>query len=133
MEEHFEKGEYMYHVTIYREVLANREQEYLRHKKDTDYGSDFCEEDDPDCRRWIKDITTSFQEETLEDAIKHIQSEYNNGRGKKQLIQDGEFIYFIDTNCFINNQKLLHRDRIWIEHSAVINVEEKELSNIVNI
>ena len=133
MMENLEIQDYLYHCTIYREVLVNREQEYKRRHNKDEYESEFCDEDSPDALRWIKDVTMSFADKDLENLKKRIQFEYNNGRGKKQLIESMMYIYFIDTNCLIGGESLLHRDRIYIRHEAEVNITEKGLKEIIEI
>jgi hypothetical protein len=131
--ENMEVQGYLYHCTIYREVLVNKAQEFKRRHNKEDYESEFYDEDDPDALRWIKDVTMSFAEKELDKLQQRIQFEYNNGRGKRQLIESMMYIYFIDTNCLIGEEPLLHRDRIYIRHEAEVNITEKGLKEMLDI
>lgn len=123
--------DYYYRCTIYREVLANREQEFKRNHSKSDYESKFFEDDDHNALRWIKDVTISFSDKDLDNFKKRIQFEYNNELGKKQLIISEDYVYFIGSNCLIDNEILLHRDKIVIEHKANVDITENELNELV--
>lgn len=118
--------DYLYHCEITREMLANREQEYHRRNNEQDYESEFDEDDCPDSLRWVRDITISFADKDFENIIKRIGFEYNNGKGKKDIIKDDEYIYFQDDHWLIKD-KMLFRDKIFITHSATCDISVSDI------
>ena len=124
---------YLYHLTIEVEVLVNREQEYIRrHSKNDveDYESEFEEYDFADAKRWINDTKISFCTKTLEEAEKRIRFEFHNARiDTEPLVEDGYF-YWFDNNCLVNNERLLHRSIIHIEHKSEVKITEEDMIRI---
>jgi len=121
-----EKQDYFYHCEITREMLANRTQEYRLHHNEQDYESEFEDEDYPDSLRWIHDVTISFADKDFGNIIKRISFEYNNGSGKKEIIEDEYYIYFQNNHWSIKD-KMLFRDKIFITHSATCNISTSEI------
>lgn len=124
------KTDFLYRVQIEKEILANREQEYIRHSKDRDYESEFEDCDFVDAKRWIRDTTISFAEKTVEETMRRIRFEFHNGRiDVEPMIEDGYFYYF-DNNCLVNHERLLHRAKVYIEYSCDMELSEDDLKNI---
>jgi len=130
-----ENNNYKYRVTFIVEILANREQEYIRRKsgKDMsveDYESEFEELDFLDAKRWIKDTTTSFYAESIDEVKKRIGKEFHNGRiDTTPLIEDGYF-YWFDNNCLVDKQRLLHRGYLMVDHACDVEINNEDLAEI---
>ena len=124
---------YLYHVTIEVEILANREQEYIRrHSKNDveDYESEFEEYDFADAKRWIKDTTQLFSEKTLEEVEEKIRFEFHNARiDAEPLVEDGYF-YWFDNNCLVDNERLLHRAYVTVRHISNVEITEEDMIRI---
>lgn len=125
-----EKQSFYYRCRMEVEILANREQEYIRRKKD-EYESEFDDGIDfLDAKRWIKDITKSFYAKTEEEVIERFNFEFHNGRiDVEPIIEDGYF-YWFDNNCLVNNERLLHRASIHVDYACDVELSEEDIKKI---
>lgn len=124
--------DFFYRAKIEIEILVNREQEYIRRSNKVEYESEFDETDFQDAKRWIKDVTISFSDKTIEKVIERIRFEFHNCNIDVQpLIEDGYFYYF-KNNCLVNNERLLHRTSVHVEYSCDVKLEDDDFIKIAS-
>lgn len=128
----FDVKEDYYHATIYREILANKEQAM---KKEFFPETNFvtCDPDDNEdweSMNWIKDITTSFAEKTLEDLHLRIQKHYKSSpyTATGILASDG-YLYWFSTHYLIK-EKMLFREKIHLSKCAHIDYADGFLESL---
>jgi len=89
-----------------KEILVNKEQEYIRKSKHScefeDYESKFEDTDFQDAKRWIIDTTISFYAKNEEEIINRIRFEFHNARIDTDPIIEGDYFYWFDNNCLVN-------------------------------
>ena len=123
-----------YRVSFKVEILANREQEYIRRgkKDDFEFESEFEDTDFENANRWISDTTTSFYANNEEEVMKRIAREFHNERIRVvPMIEDGYF-YWFDNNCLVEQQRMLHRLKVNIDYACDVEINLDDLLEIAN-
>lgn len=129
------RDNFSYRCKFEIEILANREQEYIRNKKCSDlefddYASEFEDTDFEDAKRWIKSTTISFYAKSVEEIKEKIQFEFHNGRiDTTPLVEEGYF-YWIDNNCLVDQQRMLHRANLSIDYACDVDINDADLTEI---
>ena len=122
------KKDYRYHVTIFDEILANREQEYLRFgKNDPNYISEFDECDLMDSMKWLRTSARSFNVKSFEEVEERIRSKFHNGRIDTTPMIEGEYFYWFDNNMLVDDQRMLHRTGISVHYVSDVEITADDL------
>lgn len=129
------KENYLYSVRIETEILANREQEYIRRRKVSDmsvedYESEFEEYDFYDAKRWIRITVESFCEKTLEEVEKRIKFKFHNCNIDTVPLVEGRYFYWFENNCLVNNERVLHRALVDIQYKSDVEMTEDDMRRI---
>lgn len=117
------------------EILANREQEYIRNKKRSDlefddYASEFEDTDFADAKRWIKSTTISFYSKSIDEIKDRIRFEFHNGRIDTTPLMENGYFYWFDNNCLVDQQRMLHRAKLSIDYACDVEINDGDLSEI---
>lgn len=129
---------YAYRCKFCVEILVNREQEYIRKRKSKyigfeEYSSEFEDGDTQNAKRWITDTTTSFYAKTLEEVINKINFQFHNGRIDSTPLVEDDYFYWFDNNCFVDNQRLLHRATLTIDYACSVVIEKADLEEMAHV
>ena len=130
------KENYAYRCVFKKEILVNREQEYIRKSKHScefeDYESEFEDTDFQDAKRWIIDTTISFYAKNEEEIINRIRFEFHNARIDTDPIIEGDYFYWFDNNCLVNQERLLYRAYLTVDYACDVSVTEEDMKIIAN-
>ena len=122
------KKDYRYHVTIFDEILANREQEYLRFgKNDPNYLSEFDACYLMDSMKWLRTSARSFNVKSFEEVEERIRSKFHNGRIDTTPMIEGEYFYWFDNNMLVDDQRMLHRTSISVHYVSDVEITADDL------
>lgn len=126
---------YFYRCKIHIEILVNREQEYIRRRKNGDssfdeYSEEFEDADFQDAKRWIKDKTIAFYEKSKEKVKARIKFEFHNARIDTVPLVEADYFYWFDNNCLVEDQRILHRAYLDINYACDVEMTNEDFKEI---